>query len=333
MKKENKAPEAKEEKTSNITSEELKEKAPAELVNPVQEAKSLEKNVTKVGSLLKEMRLRKGYKTVDIAKKLCIRRLYLDAIEEGNYEEIPEFPYGIGFIRSYADYLGLNSSDIIQLYKEETQMAQSSKNMYVLEPQAEATMPSKKYLLISLLALLLVYVLWFIYSESQSTDEMPAVAEVSSSAELSDLPLVVEDYTVNAENQADRTSPATLPLIDATAPLSVDTQQVVVTNEAFDTAPAVVEVAKPVVEKTDSRVVVKVQRDTWVEVKDGTKLYISKVLNAGESYNVPAGNGMILSVGKTEGVEVFVDGKLTPVVSNNKKMGIALDGFLNQANH
>ena len=43
-----------------------------------------ENTVSKVGNLLKEMRQRKGLKIADIAKKLCIRRCYLEAIEENS---------------------------------------------------------------------------------------------------------------------------------------------------------------------------------------------------------------------------------------------------------
>ena len=82
------AKEVKAQKNAETASSKAADKAPAE------------KNVTKVGSLLKEMRIQKGLKLPDIAKKLCIRRIYLEAIEESNYDEIPEFPYGIGFIRS-----------------------------------------------------------------------------------------------------------------------------------------------------------------------------------------------------------------------------------------
>ena len=84
------------------------------------QAPKVENKITKVGSLLKEMRLQKGLRLPDVAKKLCIRRVYLEAIEESNYAEVPAFPYGIGFVRSYATFLGLNCSKIVDLYIVET---------------------------------------------------------------------------------------------------------------------------------------------------------------------------------------------------------------------
>ncbi len=59
---------------------------------------------------------------------------------------------------------------------------------------------------------------------------------------------------------------------------------------------------------------------------------ISKVLQPGDTYKVPAGSGKILSVGRVDAVEVLIDGKVVPVVSAAKKTGIALDKFLD-ANH
>ena len=127
------------------------------------------KTVDKVGSLLKEMRQQKGLRLPDVAKKLCIRRIYLEAIEESDYKEIPPVPYGIGFIRSYAEYLGLNGSNIVELYKEETNI-NPDKDIYMLEPQSEANVPGRKYLIISLLAVILVYVAWYMYNSSKSED-------------------------------------------------------------------------------------------------------------------------------------------------------------------
>lgn len=310
-------------------------------------------NEGKVGSMMHEARLKKGKKISEIAKDLCIRGAFLEAIESSNYEEIPEPPYGIGFIRSYADYLGLNASRLVQLYKEETD-ANSGKNndYYVMEPQSEATAPNKKYLMISLLAIIAVYFIWFLYNEKLNS-EAEEVSETSEYSEVSsaqtDYPLQVEDFASVEESTSAEVAPGDLapsvPVIDlTTAPVeAVDT--VVINESSFVETPKAeapkVEVKKvapkeekKVDTKAGSRVTVKVKGgDNWVEVKDGQKLYISKVLRNGESYVVPAGKGMILSVGRFEGTEVLVDGKITPVVTADKKTNIELDKFLDAANH
>ena len=283
--------------------------------------------ITKVGTLLKEMRNQKGYKVIDIAKSLCIRRIYLEAIEDGRYQDIPEDPYGIGFIRSYADYLGMNSSDIIYLYKEEITPLNSGKEAFALEPQNEATMPSKKYLIISLVALVLVYLLWSLYNTTNSdavVDDSLAETVIASMDVGADLPLVVEDYIAQDEDSVISISvERELPVVSVEPVDMIDDKQVQIKDDVF--------VEKKV--KKDSRVLVKVKKETWIEVRDGSKLYISKVLQPGDEYKVPVGPNMVLSLGKIEGVDVYIDGEITKVATQDKKMGIQLDTFLNKLNH
>ncbi len=304
----------------------------------------------KVGGMLKDSRLKKGYKISDAAKDLCIRQSYLEAIEASNYDEIPEFPYGVGFIRSYANYLGLNSARIVQLYKEETDAASRNEKYFVLEPQAEADVPSKKYLMISLAALVAVYFAWFMFNEQQDASEVQeinAAEDVVENGELNtvemEYPLQVEDFVPTEENVAQGTEAAeNVVVIDTTKQSDEDNGQVTVSEGSFveeTTVPAGEEKKVEPVAVEDKKIsagnkgiVIRVKKETWVEVKDDQKLYLSKVLNEGDSYTVPEGKGMILSVGKYEGVDVFVNGKQTDVVKPNKKMNISLDQYL-EANH
>lgn len=302
--------------------------------------------VNKVGALLKEMRQRKNLKLTDISKKLCVRKFYLEAIEESRYEDIPEFPYGIGFIRSYADYLGLNSSNIIELYKEETE-SKPDKDIFVLEPQAEATVPGKKYLLISLLALVLIYILWSMYNNrinvvsEQNPDEILPVSAVEEIG--AGQPLVVEDYSVGIDSADSKPRSEPLAYVEPAieAPLA---ENVVVTEQAFpgmDEAPAAVQPTAPAAEPQTAQpaaelaapakgVMIKINDETWVEVKDDARLYLSKVLQAGDSYVVPnEGRGIILSIGRPSAAEVLINGKVTEVATSAKKTNIALDKFLN----
>ncbi len=347
------------------------------------EEKEIQVNQDKVGSLMHEARLKKGLKISDASKDLCIRASYLEAIEAGNYDEIPEPPYGIGFIRSYADYLGLNAARMVQLFKEETDAASKNSDYYVMEPQTEANAPNKKSLIISMLAIIAVYVGWFVYNQNQNKPE-EAKEQQEYSAEMSDTteayPLQVEDYVSVEESGVELPAEEeSIPVVDVKPVKDGESGNVTVSEESFvpetSQTEAVVSEEKTKNEQTTkseepkkeevsevkeseapkkeikateknenkslvsnkkpgSRVTIKIKGgENWLEVKDAEKLYISKVLKDGDVYEVPAGEGMILSVGRYEGAEVYVDGKLTEVVKPNKKTGIALDPFLDSANH
>ena len=369
MKKETKETVAKAPKAENTESKKTKTS-----VEKNTEDKTLD-NDGRVGTMLRETRLKKGEEIEDIAEKLKIRAIYLRAIENSQYSEVPEAPYGSGFVRSYADYLGLNAIRMAQLYKEETEAHENKDKYHMFEPQVEATAPGGKYIVISLLALVLVYIGWNLYSSSGK--EKPEVNTMSSTEAAVEYPLQVESFEQTTEEVSSPTEEA-LPLINVDSSAEQGTPQVVMTNESFVEEPAKTEEVKPEttepakqetpkeevkkeepkaepaktepvekkeVEKkeevkpfeseidTDVPIVVKIKKETWFEAKDDETLYISKVVNSGFVYNVPEKEGMIISVGRFDAADVYVNGKLTTVFTAKKKTGIKVDDVLEEADN
>ena len=68
-----------------------------------------------IGNSLREARLRQGLEFPEIEQATKIRGKYLRALEEEQFEVLPAQTYVKGFLRSYADYLGLDG----QLYVDE----------------------------------------------------------------------------------------------------------------------------------------------------------------------------------------------------------------------
>lgn len=80
-----------------------------ELVNPrEQQAQKL----AELGDQLRLKRQEQGLSLEQVAAKTRIRRQLLKAIEAGELNELPEPIYIRGFIRQYADVLGLNGSEL-----------------------------------------------------------------------------------------------------------------------------------------------------------------------------------------------------------------------------
>ena len=63
-----------------------------------------------VGARLREARVALGRARADIARELRIREVWLEAIEEGRLGELPGAPFRSGFVKSYADRLGLDGA-------------------------------------------------------------------------------------------------------------------------------------------------------------------------------------------------------------------------------
>lgn len=72
-----------------------------------------------VGQLLREARLKYNI-TLDTAEKRTkIRKKYLQAIEENQFEVLPGQTYATGFIRNYSDFLGIDSERTLALFRRE----------------------------------------------------------------------------------------------------------------------------------------------------------------------------------------------------------------------
>lgn len=71
-----------------------------------------------VGQILKNSREAKGITIEQVAEATSIRLLYLKAIEDEQFDIVPGEVYLKGFIRNYANYLGLNGPALVEQYKE-----------------------------------------------------------------------------------------------------------------------------------------------------------------------------------------------------------------------
>ena len=71
-----------------------------------------------VGKKLKESRISQSLSIEEISEKTFIRKHFLIALEEGNFSSLPSAAQVRGYLRSYADYLGLDSDEILDSLKQ-----------------------------------------------------------------------------------------------------------------------------------------------------------------------------------------------------------------------
>ena len=72
-----------------------------------------------VGDTLRQARERRGLTIADVAGETSIREAYLEAIEKGNYDELPGDVYAKGFIRNYSKFLQIDGDALLQEYAAE----------------------------------------------------------------------------------------------------------------------------------------------------------------------------------------------------------------------
>ena len=75
--------------------------------------------------MLQEARIAKGLTPQEIERAIKIREKYILAIEADNFGELPSPSYAKGFIRNYAEYLGLSTESVMAFFRR--QMTEVSK--------------------------------------------------------------------------------------------------------------------------------------------------------------------------------------------------------------
>jgi cytoskeleton protein RodZ len=96
-----------------------------------------------------------------VAETLHIRFIYLEAIEAGRYEELPGAVYVVGFIRSYADFLGLDSEEVARRCKAEIASQSVNTELVFPEPIPESSIPGGAIMLVGVVISFLAYGGWY----------------------------------------------------------------------------------------------------------------------------------------------------------------------------
>lgn len=106
-------------------------------MNPTQQEQLLN-----IGAYLRDVRKEKGKDIDEVANQIFIRPALVRAIEAGDWESLPEPVFVQGFIRRYAEYLGLDGRELSKKFEPtpvsvlpNPELANSSKVEGVIKPQ------------------------------------------------------------------------------------------------------------------------------------------------------------------------------------------------------
>lgn len=284
-----------------------------------------------VGELLRNTRLKKGKTLGDVSKDLCIRKVYLEAIENLDTKNLPQMPYGLGFVRSYSEYLGLNSARIVQAYRQAA-YADEGKEITNEENAASAPEyngPSLLHICIGLIGIAAIFAIWSGVSSYSQSKQVPEEKEILESDVVPE-PVIIEendaslsemgiDDAVNNEESSENLQNSEQEASVEGAEKKVEkTEAEPIAEEKTEDADAV---ASP-------RVQIVLSGPSWLELKQGNKVLLSGIYSKGFKYDVPNEMGFIVSVGRYYNVDFYIDGKLTKIASAMKQTNISLDKYI-----
>ena len=112
-----------------------------------------------IGNSLREARLRQGLEIPRIEAETKIRGKYLRALEEEQFEVLPGDTYVKGFLRTYADYLGLEGQLYLDEYNSRFTTAEETPVTQSTAPKRRSRPVESNFIVIALAGIVAVTVL------------------------------------------------------------------------------------------------------------------------------------------------------------------------------
>jgi cytoskeletal protein RodZ len=107
-------------------------------MNPLEIEPDLTQKLTEIGAQLRETRQQRHISLEEISAKTMIPIRLLSAIEEGRMDCLPEVIYTKGFIRRFADSLGLNGTNLADIFSGQVSAEQAQDDRSAKKRQQKA---------------------------------------------------------------------------------------------------------------------------------------------------------------------------------------------------
>jgi cytoskeleton protein RodZ len=187
-----------------------------------------------VGAGLRAVRERLGWKLADVAGALRIRLPYLEAIERGDLAALPGPAYQTGFVRSYAQMLGLDSDEILRRFQAEGLGRAPKAQLSFPAPVPDRGVPSGAIALVGVVVVLIGYGLWYHFT---SHERHLALTVPSVPANLA--PLAVPPKAPASPQPEPAAAQAAVPTTAQTPPASTSTASTPATSTTTASTPAI----------------------------------------------------------------------------------------------
>jgi cytoskeletal protein RodZ len=278
-----------------------------------------------IGEMLREVRERRGLTLADAERETKIRQKYLAALEDDNLAALPGPLYVRGFLRNYALYLGIDGDEALEIYNIQRTPTRAKIRAARGEPLPKPggnkdpekisiapLSPEKidtrvrygtQYIAISLLAIPLIIVFYFIYSGAFGSRSTGIPVPTGSPAVPTQVSSIITMTVSVAPTVATITSTTTI--TGTQVPIESGTPSAATSTPASASNPTAL--PSPAAGKVTVRVVAV--KDVWMRVTvDGEKAY-ENTLAQGLSKQWTGDSTVRIRTGRADVVKLTVNGE------------------------
>jgi cytoskeleton protein RodZ len=262
-----------------------------------------------VGQDLRAARLRLGDDLATVSSTLKIRKDHLEALEEDRLEALPGRTYAVGFVRSYATYLGLDAQEYLERFKEEIAGRAEGAHLTPYIDPGERKLPQGWQVIAIAFVALLIFGIYLVV-KAVSSEAPPPVAPVPPEIANTAQPVAPPAAAAPAPAQTEAIQPPTPATAGTPAPVPGTAQASDSATPAPDKPDASLPRGKSYGQaNVGSRILLRAHKPVYVSIKgEDDTVYISRVLQPGDTYRVPDRTGLILSAADGSAVELVLDG-------------------------
>lgn len=280
-----------------------------------------------VGMELRAIRLQRGESVAQVSQVLRIRKDLVEAIEQSRHDLLPGQAYAVGFVRSYADYLRLDTADVVRRYKAELSAQEPQGHFAIPVPEEEQRFSFVSIGIILLCLAGAVAGAWYLAVQAGwiggSRPLGPTVAESPADPEAG-----------GTTPRPDSLGPAVTPTPAPTpVPTPVPTPEPTPTPRPGGIVPPAPGEAPQAASgremgrtNANARIVLIARRETRLVITgpEASQPYIARNLAVGDSYRVPLRRNLTMQASDGGALDVILDGEF---IGRAAADGVAITDF------
>lgn len=254
--------------------------------------RELRQAAVSVGSKLKESRAKKSLTIEQVQKATKIHSTVLTALEEGRESELLTDTYMRSFLKKYAQFLGLNSVELLKEYfpvYPESPSANIPVHENAFSP--ETTITSKFLYIAGRVVLAILFILLFIFVVGKAASLKRPKPAQARKAVISKKHSVQSAKASSKKKSASKQNPESKELIPKSIPLSL---------------------------------VIKVKEPVLVQLKKDGVLIFKRVLTKGLTETIIADDSIELGIGKAEALVLTLNGRPIALPANKVRFGLEI---------
>lgn len=271
-----------------------------------------ELKVLNLGQIFVDARLKKGITQEKVSTFLKVKFKIIKDFENGDEIDLPGLAYKIGFVRSYARFLDLDSNFLVDEFKKTLKKSSFKEEYKFLSPKSHTSKIFPIGSIVSLIIAIFVYSGWY-YSDRQNTNvtsysnekESKEIIENADNLNYEIIEYNFKNNEINNEVLFNKNQNFALQedsVIFQTESKNINKQNNIKNNELSNKQPSKNQVnelsAKANIRNPKNEMVLKSSGNSWVEIEDmDGNILLTRLMRPGETYIVPNISGLTINTG------------------------------------